>query len=997
MIRMKKAKRKKSRKIWIYGLVPMLALIISQIAIIFWGVSAGGLTKRLDDSALQSLRATTQARMEFTQSSMMKRWTEMTASVQEINEIYNETIVQQGYTITDVLADNVLYSQFLIDATKSTVELLRRNATSSVFIILADEESVSSEENTFLPGIYLQDRDPTSSYQQNNFDLLFERGPVSVVQAAGIATDSYWAPLFSVHDDLADFFSQPYNQAIKNHAQDMDALGYWSGMHRLKDNPKDTYMYTVPLVASNGEVYGILGIGISADYMSRYIPTSELFSGEGTYALIRKNGEQEAILVDSFSAHYRYNQPFWNEFLKQVDLDNGVNLYRYDKENYTAYSIAFTFYDQNSPFSSEKWYLCSVVPDKALYSVTNQSTLIVILLFVCLTFFGILSSITIIYKTAVPISRMQRQLLDCDIAKSKLTIERTGIVELDMLGNAIEQLNDNVRNSAGKFSQLLEMSSIGLGACEYNKINKAWFISHNFFQAFKEDVQVDWMDIGNVKGKLSQYEPYIIKKTDTNSSKEFIYEFPNEYTANTFVRLVEAENEEIIRIFVEDVTAEYNELRILEYERNHDGLTAMKNHRCFYENYFQLIEKGEEVLQYAAVVMLDLDNLKIVNDLHGHSAGDRYICAVAQVLLDIESEQIMVSRISGDEFLVFLYGYQTQEAVLENIAQIQRVLSLQSISLPDASVQKICISAGIACYPQDSTDANELVRYADFAMYQGKRATKGCFTRFEKSTYLSAEQRIREKEALNEMIQKQDIQYHFQPIIDAKTGQVYAYEALMRPSNRVLNNPLNMLRIAKIQNRLSEIEELTMFLATKSFVNWCENEPIASKTCRLFINSIASQCLSLEKQEIYEQQFADYLSRLVIEYTEEEHASEENIRCKGEMVERWNAAIALDDYGSGYNGENMLLETRPKYIKMDIGLIQNIHCDINRQQRVRDLINYAHERKILVIAEGVENALECQALQALAVDFMQGYYFAKPNLLPPCPNPESLQKLLEYV
>ncbi|MGL4789991.1 MAG: EAL domain-containing protein, partial [Anaerotignaceae bacterium] len=324
------------------------------------------------------------------------------------------------------------------------------------------------------------------------------------------------------------------------------------------------------------------------------------------------------------------------------------------------------------------------------------------------------------------------------------------------------------------------------------------------------------------------------------------------------------------------------------------------------------------------------------------------------------------------------------------LKKLESALALEKISIGNDNTYSLHVSAGVAYYPSDSTEKNQLIQFADFAMYQGKRNVKGRFTNFNRAVYDKEELRIKRKEALNKIIEGNAIDYFFQPIICAKTGIVFAYEALMRPQNDLLRSPLDVLNVAKEENRLIDIETMTMFSATKSFIHWCESGVITNPQCKLFINSITSVVLSEEQLAYYESDYSNYLSRLVVEYTEEEKAIGELLSLKQNILKKWGGQIALDDYGSGYNGETMLLETDVQYIKVDINMIKNIHISDNRKQRVMDLLNYAHSRGILVVAEGIESKEEFNALQELGVDFLQGYYFAKPALVPPTPNLENL-------
>ena len=230
------------------------------------------------------------------------------------------------------------------------------------------------------------------------------------------------------------------------------------------------------------------------------------------------------------------------------------------------------------------------------------------------------------------------------------------------------------------------------------------------------------------------------------------------------------------------------------------------------------------------------------------------------------------------------------------------------------------------------------------------------------------------------MIEEELIEYYFQPIIDVKTGETFAYEALMRSRLDSIPTVYEILSLAKQESKLYEIERLTWFKSMESFVDLVQSKAVKRGT-RVFINSIPNQDLDEKDVERFELQYGEYLDLIVQEITEEERGNRMMQAKKEERMHRWGGGIAIDDYGSGYNSEHLLLSVTAQYLKIDMKIIRDIHLDRNKQQIVKNIIYYAHERDIRIIAEGVEAYEEMQTVVKLGADYIQGYYFAKPSLL----------------
>jgi diguanylate cyclase (GGDEF)-like protein len=435
---------------------------------------------------------------------------------------------------------------------------------------------------------------------------------------------------------------------------------------------------------------------------------------------------------------------------------------------------------------------------------------------------------------------------------------------------------------------------------------------------------------------------------------------------------------------ITDITREIADRRRLEYERDYDMLTDVYNRRAFHAKMSACFSDAG-AMSVAAVIMLDLDNLKTLNDTYGHDYGDRYIRLTADVLKKFASERIVVARLAGDEFVILLHGFNDKSHIRGICERIKSEMNRAFLDLPDGSGTAVQISAGIAWYPDDSNSADELMRFADFAMYMVKKTNKGQFREFDFGVYNKHAYLLYNKGELDDIIENEKLHYKFQPIVDAVTGDIFAYEALMRPDGENIHNPSELISLAKAHSRLEQIECITFRKAMEAFTEL----PVATQTdCKIFINTIANQKMPDELERRFEDRFREFLPRMVCEMTEDELSNDAVMAHKLARMKAMGIELALDDFGAGYNSESTILKYPPQYLKIDMALIKNIHMDEDRQSLTKNLIAHGKRFGIRVLAEGVELKEEMEYLIDAGIDLMQGYYLCQPMVSPPLELPE---------
>ena len=607
--------------------------------------------------------------------------------------------------------------------------------------------------------------------------------------------------------------------------------------------------------------------------------------------------------------------------------------------------------------------------------------------------FGLLSSFIVSRRLAKPVARLSDEVEAAQQNQESIpNLSETGIRELDKFSTAITGLSREVLNTSTKFLWIMEMASVEIGGYELRFDTGSVFYTENFFSILGIPLSAELpMNIEKFREILKEYTEKNLYKTELGSTKLYCIRIPEKGVR--YVRM-EVKNENWVQIgLVEDVTVSMRERLRIEHERDYDTLTGLYNRRAFKRESESIFGRRKKI-RHAAFIMLDLDNLKYINDTFGHDWGDEYIRQAGMCLEEGTPKGTLCAHISGDEFNILFYGYESQNAIREEISKLQREISSRIIRLPDGQEFHLSISGGIAWYPEDSNSLGVMRKHADFAMYQVKQTDKGRIAEFDQKAYEEKYRDSQIRKEFHRFVKEELVTYYFQPIISAKTGKIEAYEALMRANLPILKRPDVVMKIAREEGALREIERMTMFRATEAFADLREKKRIKGDAL-LFINSIASQHMAAKDEIEFNNRYAELQKQIVIEITEEEsidyHALEIKRNAPG-----FEGAFALDDYGSGYSNEKSLLDLAPKYIKVDLSIIRDIDTDPDKQQIVENIVAYAHKRDMKIVAEGLETPEEIQKVLELEVDLLQGFYLARPEPVPGNINEDALKIIAAF-
>ena len=894
-----------------------------------------------------------------------------------------EKLLADGTISLDTLGSGSDGSEPLLAAiSENMIAQLRRSSVTGVFVVL-NTRDLDTNAPTQLPGVYLRDLDPNAAASERNEDLMLEFAPGSIVKSMRISTDSGWQPTLD-YEKVPDFVYEPFEAAYTDGGALLPAqYGRWTtSPYTLPNDSRTAIAYSQPLILSDGTVYGVVGVELLSSYLCEQLPMTELQNdGAGTYLLAETDGKLtdrnmtlQCVLFSGKDTTLKKQQGHIT-FLNQ----NSRGTMIVDGTKYFASAMPLTLYDRNAPFSDERWVLLGVVPTDALYRFANDmQSLLLLAVFITLAV-GILCSYLVSRGLAKPITQLSAEVAAVQDKNSAIPqLSRTGIRELDRFSNAITQLSREILDTSTKFLRIMDMASIELGGYEIRDDSDKVFVTDNFFSMFGMP-DIDTADMTVVKFEALMEDIVLQKESFGLMDGGCVFTIPQENGTERFVMLRITCEDKVQVGLAEDVTAATVERRRIEHERDYDVLTGLYNRRAFGSQTDALFRTPEK-LKHAALLMMDMDNLKHINDTFGHDWGDRYINLAGSCFADALPQNTICARLSGDEFIVLFYGYDSSDAIRRDLKKLSEAMQERTAVLPNGDTMHISISGGIAWYPENGTDMTTLKKYADFAMYQVKRSTKGVMCEFDIGAYNQEAYETQLRSEFLQMLRNDSVNYHFQPIFSALTGQVAAYEALMRIDMPLLSSPLTVMKLAREMDKLYEVERLTAFKACGTF-EMMQKKGRLHQDVKLFVNSIANISLNDADMAAFHDKFEQLLPHIVVEITEEEEINREALDRKRRLIGE-QGKLALDDWGSGYSNSNSLLELAPDYIKVDITIIRDIDTDPDKQQLVSGIVDYAHRRGMKIVAEGIETESELRKVIELGVDLLQGYFLARPAAAP---------------
>ncbi|OWW21247.1 bifunctional diguanylate cyclase/phosphodiesterase [Noviherbaspirillum denitrificans] len=431
--------------------------------------------------------------------------------------------------------------------------------------------------------------------------------------------------------------------------------------------------------------------------------------------------------------------------------------------------------------------------------------------------------------------------------------------------------------------------------------------------------------------------------------------------------------------FIKDVSErKRNESRIL-YLANHDALTGLPNRNLLHDRLQHAIEQARRLGNGMAVLFMDLNRFKVINDSLGHDKGDLLLCAVAKRLRSAVRDVDTVARLGGDEFVVVLENIQGT-AHVQHVATVLLGIVSEPLNL-DGHNLSVTTSIGASLYPDDGSDPFALLKHADLAMYAAKDAGQGMFRFYEPGMNEHALARLNQENSLRLAIERDELVLHYQPRLDLWRQTIVGVEALVRwdHPHKGMVYPGNFIELAEETGMIEALGEWVLHAACKQMQSWQEHglapikvsvniSPLQLQSGRithivsqaLEKTGIAPECLELEITESSLMQNLEASMRTLMEFQE------------------MGISLSIDDFGTGYSSLSQLKRLPIDTLKIDKSFVRDLTEDADDATIVSATIAMAHQLHLRVVAEGVVSFEQIRFLQRCQCDEIQGFLLCQP-------------------
>lgn len=432
-----------------------------------------------------------------------------------------------------------------------------------------------------------------------------------------------------------------------------------------------------------------------------------------------------------------------------------------------------------------------------------------------------------------------------------------------------------------------------------------------------------------------------------------------------------------------DITDKHDYHQKLWRQANYDSLTQLPNRSYFYEQAEQAIANAKRHKVEFALLFIDIDNFKVINDTLGHNQGDSTLIEVSSRIQQCIRQSDLIGRFGGDEFIVLMHDVNTQKPSTIELL-IQKILN--AICAPFfilGESEYITASIGVSTYPENGNNIHELIQYSDQAMYKAKEHGKNQYYFFTQELQeLAQRNRVLDLE-LRKALDENQLEIFLQPIVDSFTGEVHKAEALIRWQHPSLGliSPAEFIPIAEESKLICEVGNLVFDQCVEVLKN------IKSITDDKFQISLNKSPVQLHSDK-FATEF-DWPKAMQDEGLDPESISieitegilldeDDSTHRKIKKLKSSGFHFSIDDFGTGYSALSYLQKVDFNYLKIDKSFIDSIDTYSSNQALCQAIIAMAHSLGMRVIAEGIENEKQYKQLKDMQCDYCQGYYFAKP-------------------
>lgn len=681
--------------------IPLIAVLVIQSLLSYGTVLIGGTMRLLDSYDVGMMEQTVENRKITLENNMVQHWMEVSEFEEKITRELNSLLSSNRTSVEDFLGDSVLQKKLLQNTAMSSLYQLRKNEVTGSFMILANKEGINEEGSMTCKGYYFRDADPSANSLDYS-DVLIERGGRDIVHQTGVALDSYWTTDFtfgpSGQNSRDDFFYKPFEAAEKNPDASYANLGYWSDPFSLNEGKSGgeypAVTYSVPLI-SDGVVYGVMGVEISASHIQDMLPSSELNKNEQSGYMLVKSTEKDrwAPLVASGILGERLKAAGTVLRVEESKFDQ-VYVLNEDKADGELYASAkkLHLYNTNTPFEDEEWFLVGVQKDDAIFGIGRQILWKVLAAILVALVFGIICTYLVASHVTDPIRRLA-ECIRSSAGKNLEQFKTSGVSEVDELYDVVKNLTSRQEQAERGLTEEKERYRIALQSSD--DIFFTYDLSGGEIELFnypERDGQAVRYRITEEMDRLeTRTYPEDSRKLEQafSGDEDVIYvEFRGKRDSTEDYRwrllkgeVIKDENGRKTKIIgsIRDIHEQkIQELREIESAKR-DPITKLHTQREGRRYLTEVLTRGDS----GCMVLLDLDGFRILNETYGLIFGDVILEEIGTLLLakkerfmQTREQEILLVRQGGDEILIWLPDFtgeqtvQFMEEVREEISQL---------------------------------------------------------------------------------------------------------------------------------------------------------------------------------------------------------------------------------------------------------------------------------------------------------------------------------------